>query len=105
MELVLGVLTGETLTEGQLLLNFAVYEGFWVHILSKTLQNLISICLYLRLCIVCHRDFKEVGRAIIIHKMSQLELPRSPQFQNLSTLDDGDSIAVLLGLLNPLCNY
>jgi hypothetical protein len=100
MELVLGVLTGETLTEGQLLLNFAVYEGFWVHILSKTLQNLISICLYLRLCIVCHRDFKEVGRA-----MSQLELPRSPQFHNLSTLDDGDSIAVLLGLLNPLCNY
>ena len=100
MELVLGVLTGETLTEGQLLLDFAVYEGFWIHILSKTLQNLISISLYLRLCIVCHRHFKEVGRA-----MSQLELPGSPQFHNFSTLDDGDSITVFLGLLNSLCNY
>ena len=103
MELVLGVLTSETLTEGQLLLDLAVNEGFWVHIEGKTLHNIISIHLFARLCInkVIHLShFKEIGRA-----MSQLELPRCPQFHNLSVLDYGDSITVLLRLLNALCNY
>ena len=51
MELVLEVLTCETLTEGQLLLDLAVNEGFWVNIVGKTLYNLISIHLCPRLCI------------------------------------------------------
>jgi hypothetical protein len=51
MELVLGVLTCETLTEGQLLLYLAVNEGFWVNIVGKTLYNLLSIHLSPRLSI------------------------------------------------------
>jgi hypothetical protein len=103
MELVLGVLTCETLTEGQLLLDLVVNEGFWVHIVGKTLYNFLSIHLSPRLSInkiIRLSHFKEIGRA-----MSQLEFPRSPQFHNFSILDDCNSITVLLGLLDALCNY